>query len=90
LQALKIDFNLPGPRPKCVRNARIPTCDMTFPSVLVALAADHIGGEHFNTFRNRASELQEEMPLPLIEKLRKSLKAESRDLRSTHWFAHFP
>ena len=87
--ALKIDFALPArleaPRH---RGARIPTCDMTMPSVLVCLAADHIGGKVFRTFREKVCELQQNMPLPLIGKLRRSLGAESSDLRSSHWFAH--
>ncbi len=87
--ALKMDFLLPeetcAPR---LRSARIPTCDMTFPSVLVCLAADHLGGFFFHQFRTRACELQQRMPLPLIPKLRRSLAVEPGDLRSSHWFAH--
>jgi hypothetical protein len=86
---LKIDFSLPeGTTQTRHRSVRIPTCDMTFSSVLVSLVADHIGGAFFSKFRSRASELQEKMPLPLIEKLRKSLEAKTKNFRSSHWYCH--
>jgi hypothetical protein len=86
---LKIDFALPEEATQTRhRSVRIPTCDMTFSSVLVSLVADHIGGAFFSKFRTRASELQKKMPLPLVGKLCKSLEAETKDLRSSHWYCH--
>jgi len=89
IDSLKIDFAMPERATPRIRCARIPTCDMTFPSVLVCLAADHIGGVLFQGFRSKASELQKKMPYPLITKLKRSLGTDSMDLRSSHWFAHF-
>lgn len=88
-EALKIDFTLPdNSLSACLRSSRIPTCDMTFPSVLVSLAADHLGGAFFSQFWKRACELQQMMPLPEIQNLRHSLEAQSNNLRSSHWFGH--
>ncbi len=88
VEPLKIDFAFPNPTCSRLRSARIPTCDMTFGSVLLCLAADHIGGKIFSEFRSRAMELQQKMPLPLMPKLRRSLVTEFTNVRSSHWFAH--
>jgi hypothetical protein len=89
VDALKIDFALPdhAAQPRH-RSARIPTCDMTFSSVLVSLVADHVGGIFFSKFREIATEHQQKMPLPLIQKLCKSLQAGTKDIRSSHWYCH--
>ncbi len=71
-----------------LRCARVPTCDMTLASVLLCLAADHVGGTIFAEFFERICELQKEMPQPDIAKLRASLTAAPSDVRSSHWFRH--
>jgi hypothetical protein len=88
-EALGIDFALPEKVTETRhRSVRIPTCDMTFSSVLVSLVADHMEGLFFRKFRDIASEHQKEMPLPLIRKLCRSLKADTKDFRSSHWYCH--
>jgi len=88
-EALKVEFTIPqNTNPKCLRSARVPTCDMTLASVLLCLAADHIGGSFFTEFLERVRELQVKMPQPLIGKLRRSLAAAPAHLHSSHWFMH--
>jgi hypothetical protein len=88
-EALKVEFSIPqNANPKCLRSARVPTCDMTLPSVLLCLAADHIGGSFFTDFLERVRELQVKMPQPLIGKLRRSLGATPENLHSSNWFMH--
>ena len=72
----------------CFKNARIPTSDMTFPSVLLCLAADHFAEHFFREFMERVLVIQDRMPQPSFEKLKASLAAESKHLRSSYWFAH--
>ncbi len=72
----------------CLQTARIPTCDMSFVSVLLCLVADHIGEDSFTDFYTKAKQLQKEMPLPQIEALQKSLAQDADNVRSSHWFAH--
>jgi hypothetical protein len=89
LAPLKIDFSLPqSPVQTRHRSVRIPTCDMTFSSVLVSLTADHIGGPFFRKFQAIASAHQQKMPLPLIQKLCRSLGSDTKDIRSSHWYCH--
>lgn len=89
IESLKLEFSLPNEAAAIVvRSARVPTCDMTLASVLLCLAADHVGGAHFSEFFSRACDLQTEMPHPLIGKLRKSLGATPANLHSSHWFQH--
>ena len=45
--------------PAVLRCARVPTCDMTLASVLLCLAADHVGGSLFAEFVAKICELQE-------------------------------
>jgi hypothetical protein len=73
---------------RCFKNARIPTSDMTFASVLLCLAADHLGGQFFLDFRAKVLEIQKAMPQPDYEALRSSLADESTHLSNSHWFAH--
>ena len=72
----------------CFRDARIPTSDMTLPSVLLCLAADHFGKIFFCQFREEAMALQEALPHPAINSLSQSLMDAPRHIRSSHWFAH--
>ena len=74
--------------PAVLRCARVPTCDMTLASVLLCLAADHVGGPLFAEFLAKICDLQKEMPQPNIDKLGNSLGIQVRDVRSSHWFRH--
>jgi hypothetical protein len=79
------------PRPSEVfKNARIPTSDMTLPSVLLCLAADHLKAEFFPAFLSTVRELQAKMPPPIFTKTKQSIHDEPDHLRSSHWFAHTP
>lgn len=71
-------------------HARIPTSDMTFPSVLLCLASDHFGVTIFKKFKDRVCELQAKMPHPAFDALRASLDRERDHFRSSHWFSHLP
>lgn len=72
------------------KNARIPTCDMTMPAVLLCLAADHLKPQLFPGLLSRVRELQERLPQPTFASTQQSIAAEPGQLRSSHWFAHTP
>jgi hypothetical protein len=85
----ELEVQMPGAGTSTVlRCARVPTCDMTLASVLLCLAADHVGGELFAEFVTKICELQKEMPQPNIDKLGQSLGAPVQNVRSSHWFQH--
>lgn len=85
----ELEIKMPAePIPRVLRCARIPTCDMTLASVLLCLAADHVGGAIFAEFLERISELQQQMPQPDIGKLATSLGVAVGNVRSSHWFRH--
>ena len=74
---------------RCFQNARIPTCDMTLASVLLCLAADHLGVDFFREFKASVIEIQKSMPIPNYDEgMRMSLGIDLRRLGSSHWFAH--
>jgi hypothetical protein len=75
---------------RCFKSARIPTADMTFSSVLLSLAADHLGGSFFQSFKEKVLSLQDRLPHPDIEDLRRSLGSRCTHLKSSHWFARRP
>lgn len=89
--SLKAEFGYPIDRDGfcCFKNARIPTSDMTLSSVLLSLAADHMGESFFKGFRDRFLALRENLPHPAIEDLKWSL-TNFTDLKSSHWFARQP
>lgn len=87
LAALEVTLPAPGEN-GVLRCARVPTCDMTLASVLLCLAADHVGGTIFAEFFARICDLQKDMPQPDIVKLRESLGASPGNVRSSHWFRH--
>jgi hypothetical protein len=70
------------------KNARIPTSDMTLPSVVLCLAADHINAGHFCEFFKSVLKLQQKMPQPIFQKTKTSIATQPDHLRSSHWFAH--
>jgi len=88
--AYALEFTFPQDFAKaiCFKFARIPTPDMTFSSVLLCLAADHMRTEFFREFMESVRDVHEKMPLPAFENLKKSIAKEPGHLRSFHWFAH--
>lgn len=93
--ASEVEFEYPiDPSPLiCFGDARIPTSDMTLPSVLVCLAADRLhslqNNKHFfGEFRKIALEMQSKMPRPPFQSLAGSLETEVDHFCSSHWFAH--
>ncbi|HUN98533.1 MAG TPA: hypothetical protein VMU69_20165 [Bradyrhizobium sp.] len=73
----------------CYRDARIPTSDMTFASVLLCLAADHlVQGPFFKNIFDSVCAHQEEMPRPKFAKTKASIAKTPNHLGSSHWFAH--
>jgi hypothetical protein len=84
-----LEIHLPvAAAPAVLRCARVPTCDMTLASVLLCLAADHVGGGLFAEFLAKICELQKDMPQPDINKLSQSLGAPVQNVRSSNWFRH--
>jgi hypothetical protein len=85
----QLDMQMPAAvSPAVLRCARVPTCDMTLASVLLCLAADHVGGALFAEFLAKICEFQKEMPQPNIDKLGQSLGTPVQNVRSSHWFRH--
>jgi len=85
---LEFDFAVDSSAVSCFRDARIPTSDMTVASVLLCLAADHLGKPFFCQFRDKAIDLQPHLPQPAFALLKQSLTAEPQHLSSSHWFTH--
>lgn len=85
---LDCDLTFPSAGLKCFEGSRIPTSDMTLSSVLLCLAADHIGGQFFSELRAKLHEIQTQMPRPNFTELKDSIRADELRLRSSHWFAH--
>jgi hypothetical protein len=87
-EALEFDFPNDTWRAICFKYARIPTSDMTFSSVLLCLAADHMRPEFFSEFMGAVREVHGRMPLPAFTRLKSSIAREPNHLRSFHWYAH--
>ncbi|MGO8733162.1 MAG: hypothetical protein ACLQVM_10245 [Terriglobia bacterium] len=87
-EALEFSFSQDFAKAICFKDARIPTPDMTFPSVLLCLAADHMPTLFFREFMESVRGIHKRMPLPPFENLKKSIAKEPGHLRSFHWFAH--
>lgn len=90
-EALELPLEPVLQRSTCFREARIPTADMTFASVLLCLAADHLQDkpEIFTEFRRNVQLIQDKMPLPSSARTAKSIEnCAGRHMRSSHWFAH--
>jgi hypothetical protein len=84
-----IDVNLPREPNECWVTSRIPTPDMTFPSVLYCLVADHLGAGIFKEFaKSIDSMLEGRLPPPNFDSLKRSMEESSAHFKSSHWFAH--
>lgn len=87
--AMKLAFQITVPEAAEVfKGARIPTSDVSLPSVFVSLAADHIGGEKFHEYLQGVCALQPALPLPRIDKFAESLGVQLNNIRGSHWFMH--
>jgi hypothetical protein len=75
---------------RCFKNARIPTSDMSLPSVLLSLAADHIEKEHFVELRETLKQAQGNLPRPNFVSISDSMLREPLHFRCLHWHAHMP
>jgi hypothetical protein len=73
---------------ECWVTTRIPTADMTLPSVLYSLAADHLGTGIFADFERKTRSIHDRLPVLDFDLLKKSLGSSSAHFKSSHWFAH--
>lgn len=89
-QALELDFvyAVSDGNQSWFNNAHIPTSDMTFASVLLCLAADHIPVNFFRPVLEFFRSSCEAFPKPTFTALRTSLADHPNHLRSLHWFSH--
>lgn len=83
-----IGYALPDDCGRCFEYLRIPTADMTFSSVLLALAADHWPPAFFRQFRERFSSLQKNLPQPDLGYFRTNLSLPSNiaHIKCLHWY----
>ncbi len=89
---VQFDYTVQPPtRSRCFKGTRIPTSDMTLPSVLLCLSADAVQDQAiFLDFLKEVRELQERLPRPASDATSESLIADRKTLRSHHWYAHMP
>ena len=88
-QQLSFRYTRDNSKPTCYRDARIPTSDMTFASVLLCLAADHlVNRASFKDVYDSVCNCQEQMPIAAFTKMKASIASNSKHLGSSHWFAH--
>jgi hypothetical protein len=91
LRSTGFDLEITSPQEpnECWVTTRIPTPDMTLPSVLYCLVADHLGTDIFNQFAEKVHPmLEDKLPPPNFEALKSSLIESSSHFKSSHWFAH--
>jgi len=90
LQSAGFDFELDSSvrSSECGVTTRIPTPDMTFASVLYCMVADHLGAGIFSQFREKVRSIENRLPPPDCEALRRSFRESPTHFKSSHWFAH--
>lgn len=90
LRATGYDLDLPRPMEasECWVTTRIPTPDMTLASVLYCLIADHLGEARFAQFSHTVGSIEERLPPPAFQSIKKSLERYPKHFKSSHWFAH--
>jgi len=82
------ELDVPQEHNECRVTSRIPTPEMTFPSVLYCLVADHLGAGIFKDFAEDVDPmLKEQLPHPDIALLKTSLRESPAHIKSSHWFA---
>ena len=72
---------------ECWVTTRIPTADMTLASVLYCIVADHLP-HFFKEFAETVHPIQERLPSPGFDALKRSLQRSFLHFKSSHWFAH--
>jgi hypothetical protein len=83
----QLELELQADSDDCVVTTRIPTPDMTLASVLYCLVADHLDATRFAEFAGRVHAIQNRLPAPGFESIRRSLEGATH-FKSSHWFAH--
>ena len=83
-----LELELPGQANECWVTTRIPTADMTLASVLYCMVADHLGTNFFRDFAERVHPVQERLPHPSFDVLKRSLEKSPTHFKGSHWFAH--
>jgi hypothetical protein len=83
-----LELDASAPSNHCWVTTRIPTPDMTLASVLYCLVADHLGAGVFSQFAKDVHSIQDRLPSPNFDPMRKSLQKSMAHLKSSHWFAH--
>lgn len=81
------ELNMPEQPHECWVTTRIPTPEMTFPSVLYCLVADHLGAGIFKEFSNTVTAMMENrLPRPNFDIIKRSLEESPMHFKSAHWF----
>lgn len=73
---------------ECWVTMKIPTPDMTLASVLYCMVADHLGAEVFRQFAENVHSIQDRLPAPGFDALKRSIQGSAIHFKSSHWFAH--
>lgn len=73
---------------ECWVATRIPTPEMTLASVLYCLVADHLGDSRFGQFSHKIRSIEDRLPPPAFDSIKKSLDRFPGHFKSSHWFAH--
>lgn len=77
-----------SPENECWVTTRIPTAEMTLPSVLYSIVADHLGTGIFADFERKIGPIHDRLPSLDFELLKKSLQNSSLHFKCFHWFSH--
>lgn len=89
-RALGVKFTPEPPTSTCFRECRIPTSDMSFASLLLCVAGDHLSkdDEFFNKFLADVRREQVKLPKLTFASLKKSLTDQPDHFKSSHWYSH--
>jgi len=88
LRSTGFELSVPSSANECWVTTRIPTPDMTLASVIYCLVADHLGAINFSEFAQNVESIQNRLPAPSFETIRKSLDRTTAHFKSSHWFSH--
>jgi hypothetical protein len=88
LNGAGFDLNLSPQPSQCWVTTRIPTPDMTLASVLYCLVADHLGAAKFVQFSEAIQSIENRLPAPAFDSIKRSIGRAPLHFKSSHWFAH--
>lgn len=88
LRSAGFQVSIPALENECYVTTRIPTPDMTLASVIYCLMADHLGAGGFAQFAAKVESIQNRIPAPNFERIKKSLERFDAHFKSSHWFSH--